>query len=341
MERVWNLKRRMIVGMTVVGVCCALLPLTSIAQKRGKGTQETRQKRAETRRAAQDVARQTRQNVEKVVTNLDEAQRDLAAHPHDEAMIRQISLFPGKRVGVRIGDLNERQQKAMDQLLAGVFTGDALTRVREVFKQDSGSGDYYFARFWDGESTDPLTWRVEGHHFSATFVVNENDQIRPGTLLIGGRGDVWKPFDEKVRSLYASLDDDQKRKVMLAEPPRRTGNPPHADTVSKPGLAWKDLTADQRKKVRDVLGAFDGLFQEGVLNTSRRAFREAGGARTLQLVFAGDPADAKGEYHCGLSGAGGAHFEMDTRDAHVHMLLHYGDGRLRGGTENSRTQPSK
>ncbi len=304
------------------------------------GADEKKPDRPLTEKEVVQAGRQMRADVEAVVGALDGNVRASAAQGHDDATIRKISLFPGRRNGARLGDMSDSQRRQVERLLQSVLTEDAYERACKVFKQDSGTGDYYFTRFWDGGATDPLAWRLEGHHFSVTFFVDDKHRIRPGTLLIGGRNDVWKPLDDQVRALCDALTEDLRAQATLTQPPRRTGNPPHEETLTRPGLAWKDLDAQQRKKLTALLDAFQKMFHKPVVNLASKSFSQAGGKPSLHIAFSGSPEMPDSEYHFSLRGAHGLNIEFDTRDGHTHMLIHLSAGKNDSETKETNKPDS-
>ncbi len=261
---------------------------------------------------------------ERVINGLDADQRKLADQPYDPAAIRLIKLFPGERVGVRLGDLDDAQRSHVRRLLGTLFSDAGLEHAEKVFGQGSGPGDYYFARFTDDAQKGPLSWRVEGHHFSVTVFIDKDNIVRPGTILLGGNPpDVWADLRQAAKSVYASLDPELQKDAQAATPPRRTGNEPYSDPVASGRLPFERLDREQRAQVTSLLDRYARLFQPTALASVRRDFDEKGGPEKLFLAFAGLPAAPDGEFYCGLTGAG-LHCEFDSRQGHIHMLLHFG-----------------
>lgn len=254
-------------------------------------------------------------------------QRDQAARPHDPGAIRLISLFPGNRVGVRTGDLGEPQRGRLKALLGTVLSKKGLERAQRVFKQGSGEEDYYYVQFHDGEEKDPLVWRLEGHHFSLTVFVNEKQEVRLGTVLIGGNPpDVWSDLGNRARAVYGSLVDAQKETARASQSPRRTGHRPFYPTLES-GVEFGKLERDQQESVNKLLADYRSLFRPEILETAERAFEKRGGREKLRVAFAGDPVREDGEFYCGVTGAG-LHVEFDNRQGHVHMLVNFSSDTL-------------
>jgi hypothetical protein len=261
---------------------------------------------------------------ERLIQSLRAEQLRLADQRDEPGAIQAISLFPGVRAGARIGDFNAQQRGHLGALLATLFSDDGVARAEKIFNQAQPAGDYFFARFSGAKRDSRLAWRVEGHHFSATAFVGNDNTIRLGTMLLGGNpADIWVDYRGLARGVYASLDAEQTKLALAANPPRRTGFKPFADPLPDSGLPIDRMTDVQQAKVRRLLDAYWALFQPAATDSARRAFDRAGGMKRLRIVYTGDPAASDGEFYCGLTGAG-QHFEFDCRQGHVHMLLHLG-----------------
>jgi hypothetical protein len=292
-------------------------------------------------RPAGQLGKEIRAACDKAIGALSPQQKGLADHGYDSPAIRMISLFPGVRVGVRLGDLNTDQRAGIMTLLGTVLSSEGMKRAKQVFEQGDGAAEYFFVRFSDGGRGDPLVWRLEGHHFSLTTFVNEKDEVRLGTALIGGRpADVWDDLRDKARAIHRSLGEREQNDARAGAQPRRTASQPFSDPVQSGGIAMPKLTPQQRKHVKALLDGYRALFHPAALAEAARSFKKHGGHKELSLVYAGDPVAADGEFYCGVTGAG-LHCEFDNRQGHVHMLLHFATGTLHEWTATPASEAPK
>jgi hypothetical protein len=179
---------------------------------------------------------------EKFVESLTAEQKGKAVLPFDSKERVNWHFIPmqdaGKRPtrkGLPLQDMNEKQKKAALALLAAGTSESgnkkALTIMsleailRELEKGGSMVRNpewYFFTVFGTPSRTGKWGWRVEGHHLSLNFVV-DNGKVtaatpnffgaNPATVKAGPRKGLrtLPEAEDLARDLFRSLDEDQKK----------------------------------------------------------------------------------------------------------------------------------
>ena len=128
---------------------------------------------------------------------------------------------------------------------------------------------YYFAIYGDPTSEELWGWRVEGHHISFHFTVDQGS-IRATTPMFMGANPhrvlqgpqkglrVLEKEEDKARALLNSLDAKQREKAILApEPPRDifTSNARAVEFSSVParGLKRSEMTSKQQALLQALI----------------------------------------------------------------------------------------
>ncbi len=150
------------------------------------------------------------------------------------------------RKGLRLVDMTAEQKKlAMSLVEAGtsasgnkqattIMSLEALLKVQEA-KKPANTRDpewYFFTVFGTPGKTGNWGWRVEGHHLSINYTLNNNEVVsatptffgaNPSTLKDGPKkGERILPeVEDYARELFKSLDDKQRAEAHAAQELRR------------------------------------------------------------------------------------------------------------------------
>jgi hypothetical protein len=220
--------------------------------------------------------------------SLDDAQRQRAALPFDDAERRTWAYTPGSRGGIPLCAMTRAQTKVAFRLLAVLVTPVCFARVmavislEETLDQLEGYrtrtrhiGDYWVAAFGEPGVT-PWAVRFEGHHISVNATVVE-DQVGLTPLFLGanpatvrdGEHVVLAPLQVEEQlgfDLVHSLTVEQRSSAVLsneAPPDIVTQNRPRLggplDPVGVPLSALNGSAAKAgRELVRTYLDRFPG-----------------------------------------------------------------------------------
>src|SRR5262249_37606977 len=129
---------------------------------------------------------------------------------------------------------------------------------------------YYLTIFGSPRDQGKWGWRVEGHHLSLNFAL-ENGKITAGTPVFfranpgegrhgPGQGlrTLTRPEDRAVRLLQALDENQRKAATFSPEAPKdiRAANTPQPPTDPAVGIANADLNGDQRAMLRALIESY-------------------------------------------------------------------------------------
>ncbi len=190
--------------------------------------------------------------------------KNLALALDDEAR-QDWAYWPTERVGVPLDLMNAEQRRLTQQLLTSLLSARGYLKVVQIMQLEQilgmldtaglprGVGHYEVVLFGKPSSTEPWSWRFEGHHVSLNVAVapagvsvtpsffgSNPGEVRSGPLtgfrVLGAEEDLAR---ELVQSLSAA---QQTKAVVSAEAPRDifTGN------IGKPAEQWDAWRASLR-----------------------------------------------------------------------------------------------
>jgi hypothetical protein len=176
-------------------------------------------------------------------------------------------------------------------------------------EQEQGRGPvrdpelYFFTVFGKPSSKDRWGWRVEGHHLSLNFVL-ENGKIvsatpaffgsNPAEVRQGPRQGLrtLADLEDRALRLLQALDDDQKKVAVIAEKAPgeiRAANTPQPPTDSPEGIAYAKLGEDQQKMLRALVEAYADDMPNEVADAWLDEIKQAGPEK-IHFAWSG-PAD--------------------------------------------------
>ena len=219
--------------------------------------------------------------------------KNLALALDDEAR-QDWAYWPTERVGVPLDLMNAEQRRLTQQLLTSLLSARGYLKVVQIMQLEQilgmldtaglprGVGHYEVVLFGKPSSTEPWSWRFEGHHVSLNVAVapagvsvtpsffgSNPGEVRSGPLtgfrVLGAEEDLAR---ELVQSLSAA---QQTKAIVSAEAPRDifTGN------IGKPadqwdawrasllpqGIAVAELNEVQQHWIRRILDEVVGVYR--------------------------------------------------------------------------------
>jgi hypothetical protein len=283
--------------------------------------------------------------------SLDDAQRAAAVLPWPSDEERHSWHYtPVDHGGLALGEMRPGQQSRAMRLLAsglshaGYVTISTIIGLENVLDEVEGWplgwGDrerprdpqlYWLRVFGEPSAAGPWSWRFGGHHVSVHHLV-VNGQVRASTPCFLGAdpavspllgGHLLRPLaaaEDLARDLVRSLD---ARAILspTAPPEIITRNRPRVGQFDDPtGVPAADMTADQQRQLRALLGVYLGRLPDEL------AEREAGkfaGTRLDDVHFAWAGSVEPGQPHYyRLQGPHLlAEYDNTQRDAnHIHTV---------------------
>ena len=256
------------------------------------------------------------------------AERFLASLSNDQATKAKYAFeaperldwhfIPRPRKGLPIKELNPEQRALAFGLIQTGTAGSGSLKVTTIMSLEAilrdlekGSGPirdpelYYLTFFGTPTNRGRWGWRVEGHHLSLNFVLEDGKIIsatpaffgaNPAEVRQGPRQGLrtLADRDDRALRLLQALDDNQKKKaISSSEAPReiRDVAPPHPQPLTTPaeGIAYAEMSGDQRTMLRALFESYAQDMTEEVSGAWLTEINRAG-LDSIKFTWAG-PAD--------------------------------------------------
>ena len=249
------------------------------------------------------------------LASLSPQQAERAVFPFDSPERLNWHFIPRERLGLPIKDLTPAQRSLAFGLIASGLGGSGYLKATTIMsleqvlhELEQGRGPtrdpelYYLTIFGTPSDRGTWGWRVEGHHLSLNFVIDEGKIIaatpsffgaNPAEVREGSLRGVRTLADREDRALrlLQSLDGNQRQKAMVSpEAPSdiRAANTPQPPLDPPPGIAYAELTPDQRALLRGLVEAYGSDMPDEVARAWLDEIRRAG-PESVRFSWAGPP----------------------------------------------------
>jgi hypothetical protein len=248
---------------------------------------------------------------------LSKEQASKASFPFESAERLDWHFIPRPRKGLPIKELSSEQRALAFGLIQSGLTGTGFLKATTIMsleqilrELEAGRGQfmrdpelYYLTIFGSPMDQGRWGWRVEGHHLSLNFAL-ENGKIiaatpvffgaNPAEVRQGPRQGLRTLADREDRALrlLQALDDSQRKSAIIApEAPRdiRAANTPQPPTDPAVGVVAADLNAGQRSMLRALVESYEEDMPDEVAKAWLDEIRHAG-TDSIRFAWAG-PAD--------------------------------------------------
>lgn len=262
------------------------------------------------------------------LASLTPAQQQQAKFGYDDPERLNWHFIPRVRKGLPIRELEGEALKKAHALLQASLSPAGYSQALEIMSLEEvlyllEPGDraerrerrdpkkYYFSVFGTPEMTGTWGWRIEGHHISLNFVVQNGRVVsstpeffgaNPGSINAGpGRSiRVLAPEEDLARQLLKSCSPEQLKVVWVdkAAPDDLRGGGPafgaaaehmsaQAQNTAPVGLVAKDMTADQKQLLAQLMSEYLKNMPADVEQT-RRGEVNAAGLDKIYFAWWGD-----------------------------------------------------
>jgi hypothetical protein len=170
---------------------------------------------------------------------------------------------------------------------------------------------YFFSIFGDPKATAGWGWRVEGHHVSLHFAVDNGKMQVTSTPLFFGTNParvpagpqeglrILGPQEDAGRALVASLDDAEKAvAIYVPNPPGdiATANNVNITPLTPTGLAASAMTPAQRELLSKLIETYSSAMLPEVA-ADRMAKMRAAGMEKITFAWAGSTEKGQRYYY--------------------------------------------
>jgi hypothetical protein len=276
-----------------------------------------------------EIAAQSKEHVAKAnqfLASLNEELKSKVSYAYEDEERFNWHFVPRSRNGLSFHDMNPQQKAAAMALLkaslseqgyqkaSSIFVLEAILREVEGRSADDTYRDplnYFFTVFGTPSADQVWGWRIEGHHLALNFS-SVNGVIEASTpSFMGANPGVVPKGSERGKQvlkqetnlgflLINSLSAAQLKVAKFsatALPEIVTGNERHGRNLESRGIAYTDLSEDQKKIFLQLLDVYIKNYEFGLAEKLMRKIKDAG-IDNLSFAWAGDTQPGFGHYYC-------------------------------------------
>ncbi len=222
---------------------------------------------------------------DRFVSSLSKDQAAKATYPFEAPERLDWHFIPRPRKGLPIKEMSSEQRSLAFGLIQSGTAASGFLKVttimsleqilRELEKGRTGSPIrdpelYFLTIFGSPTNKGKWGWRVEGHHLSLNFVLDDGKIVsatpaffgsNPAEVRQGPRQGLrtLADRDDRALRLLQALDEGQRKSAIFsAEAPHeiRAANTPQPPTDAAVGVAYAELTGDQRSMLRALFESY-------------------------------------------------------------------------------------
>ncbi|MCC6420976.1 MAG: DUF3500 domain-containing protein [Gemmataceae bacterium] len=249
--------------------------------------------------------------------SLSPAQKKQATFPFDSQERTNWNFVPLEnkgvptRKGVALKDMNEPQRKAALALVAAgtsakgnqqattIMSLEAILRELQKAKYPTRDPDwYFFTIFGTPARTGKWGWRVEGHHLSLNFTLEDGKLVsatpflfgaNPALVMAGPRKGLrtLPEAEDLALQLFQSLNEEQKQAAAHAKAfPEPKQKSPTPDVGPPVGLAAAKMTPKQKQVLERLVEAYARRMPQEIGQAELKGVRDAG-IDKIHFAFSG------------------------------------------------------
>jgi hypothetical protein len=231
-------------------------------------------------------------------------------------------FVPRKRLGLPVKEMTPAQRALAHALLAtglsqrGYVKAATIMSLEQILydmEKQSPRRDpelYFFSIFGTPNPRGPWGWRVEGHHLSANFTINDGRVLSATPSFFGSNPAVVPDGPRKGQSPLANEDDlgrelarsfteKQRKAAVIAEVAPKdivTSNLRRVSPLAPAGLAAAQMTPRQRALLERIVKEFLHRVRPDVADDNWAAIQKAGFDK-ISFAWAGGLDPGQGRYY--------------------------------------------
>lgn len=230
--------------------------------------------------------------VGRLYETLTETQKQTLVMPFDHAARTKISANWHITKPVLRDDFFTPAQRALaDEIVKNVTSPDGYERFKEQTEHDAGGLDGYSIAFFGKPGTDKFEWELTGRHLTLRADGNTVDKAAFGGPIIYGHGEedpkenLFHYQTKQVNEVFKALDPEQAKIALIAKAPGESAVPLQGSSGKFPGIAVKELKADQKGLVEKTLGVLLAPYRKEDVDEVFEVLKATGGFDQLHLAF--------------------------------------------------------
>lgn len=246
---------------------------------------------------------QMAESASRFLAALDDSQKAQATFAFEDSERLNWHFIPRPRKGLPVKAMTPAQRALAFGLLqtglgtSGYLKATTIMSLEAILKDlEQGRGPvrdpelYYVTIFGTPSSVGQWGWRVEGHHLSLNFTLDQGSIVsasptffgsNPGEVRQGPRQGLRTLADLEDRAirLLQSLDASQKKVAVTAEKAPgdiRDANKPQPPTTPAEGISFAELNDDQKPMLKALVEAYAADMTSEVAATWLDEIKKAG-----------------------------------------------------------------
>jgi hypothetical protein len=255
-------------------------------------------------------------------------QRKDALLAYDDPQRNAEVYTGGKRAGVQLSALDEKQRGAAMGLLKS-FTSDYGAKKCEAIAEQTpnanagekpGFDKYYLAFFGEPGKDAKYAWRLSEHHLTLVHIeIADGEPASFGPILLGANPPtLWDDEEDALIALYGAMSAPEREKA------KQEGNGVAAKPMENhAGVKVSELSPTARAKVKAVYENRLKFFSDDIRARIEKLVAANGGIESMNVAFWG-----AAEKRCRDGGKwdfklGNANFLCDYENnrKHIHMAM--------------------
>lgn len=204
-------------------------------------------------------------------------------------------------IGKAIGETyTKAQRELIERILRAMSSGeDGYRQITRNGTWDANDGILSGGAYIFGNPTgnQPFCFLFAGHHLTVRCDGNSEPDVPFGGPLFYGhivpgysQRNVFNYQTRSALSLFEALTDEQRRRALVRGMPAEAGNGPNPYTLrgraeAMPGIRGRELTADQRRLLDQVLRTLLSPFRREDGDEVMTIVRDNGGLENIHLAF--------------------------------------------------------
>jgi len=253
-------------------------------------------------------------------------QRKAALLKYDDPQRNAEVYTGGKRAGVQLSALDEKQRAAALGLLKSFTSDYGAKKCEAIAAQTPNPGEkpgfekYYLAFFGEPGKDAKYAWRLSEHHLTLVHLeVADGQPASFGPILLGANPPtLWDEEEDALIALYAAMSAPEREKA------KQEGNGVAAKPMeNNAGVKVSELSPTAQAKVKAVFDNRLKFFSDDVRARIEKLVAANGGVEAMNVAFWG-----VAEKRCRDGGKwdfklGNANFLCDYENnrRHIHMAM--------------------
>jgi hypothetical protein len=231
-------------------------------------------------------------HVAKLFQSLSDEQRKTLVFPFEHDLRQKISANWHVTKPVIREDFYTADQRAIiTEIVKGVTSPDGFERIQKQTEFDNGGLGGYSIAIFGNPGEGPFQFELTGRHLTLRADGDSVDKAAFGGPIVYGHGEedpkenLFHYQTKQVNEVFKALDAAQAKAALLPKQPKENAVELQGPGKTYPGIAFTELSADQKKLVEQTLKVLLAPYREEDVAEVFAILKETGGFDQLHLAF--------------------------------------------------------